>query len=245
MVGLSQLRRVPWHARRLFYLTGGPWLRRGAYERLGSRRYSRPALFDLDAVLERHLPERGGVFVEAGAHDGYTQSNTYYLERHRGWSGVLVEAIPALAAKAARRRPRSHVVNCALVSEDHDGATVTMRFDDLMSTVCGGDAERSEAAGGRSYTGQRAYAVDVPARTLTAVLDEAELTRIDLLCLDLEGLELEVLRSLDLDRHMPRFVLVEMLDHDRQRPDFDALLGTRYEPVERASPYDVLYRRRP
>jgi FkbM family methyltransferase len=244
VVGPSQLRRVAWHARRLFYLAGGPWLRCGVYERLGSLRYSRPALFDLDAVLERHLPGRGGVFVEAGAHDGYTQSNTYYLERHRGWSGVLVEAIPALARRAARRRPRSRVVNCALVADDHAGPTVTMRFDDLMSTIAGGAAERPEAAGGRAYTGQRAYAVEVPARTLSALLDETGAPEVDLLCLDLEGLELEVLRGLDFDRHAPRYMLVEMLEHDRQRPAFDALLAPRYEAVERASPYDVLYRRR-
>ncbi len=244
MASLTPLQRVPWHARRMFYLAGGPWLRRGVYERLGSLRYSRPALFDLDAILERHLPERGGVFVEAGAHDGYTQSNTYYLERHRGWTGVLVEAIPALARRAARRRPRSRVVNCALVSDDHAGETVTMRFDDLMSSVAGGARERPQAADGRAYTGQRAYAVEVPAKTLGALLDETGTTTVDLLCLDLEGLELDVLRGLDLERHAPRYVLVELLDHDRQRPAFDALLGQRYVAVERPSPYDVLYRRR-
>jgi len=230
----QHLRRAPWHARRLFYLAGGPWLRRGAFERLGSLRYSRPALFELDAVLERHLPERGGVFFEAGAHDGYTQSNTYYLERHRGWSGVLVEAIPALARRAARRRPRSRVVNCALVAGDASAApkTITMRFDDLMSTVAGGANERSEARSGRALTGRSAYTVEVPARTLDALLDEAGAPEIDLMCLDLE-------------RHAPRYLLVEMLDHDAQRPAFDALLGDRYDAVERASPYDVLYRRRP
>jgi FkbM family methyltransferase len=238
------LRRAPWHARRLFYLAGGPWLRRGAFERLGSLRYSRPALFELDVMLERHLPERGGTFVEAGAHDGYTQSNTYYLERHRGWSGVLVEPIPSLARKAARHRPRSRVLNCALVADEQDGPTVTMRFDDLMSTIAGSAAERPEARGGRALTGRRSYAVDVPAQTLNAVLAEIEGRQVDLLCLDLEGLELEVLRGLDLDRHAPRYLLVEMLDHDAQRPAFDALLGDRYEAAERASPYDVLYRRR-
>lgn len=239
---LERLRPLPCHARRLFYLAGGPWLRRGVYERLGSLRYSRPALFDLDGVLERHLPERGGIFVEAGAHDGYTQSNTYYLERHRGWSGVLVEPIPALARRAARRRPRSRVVNCALVADEHAGPTVTMRYDDLMSTLAEGGANGSQAAAGRSHTGQRAYEVEVPARTLDSLLREAG--PVDLLCLDLEGLELDVLRGLDLDRNAPRYLLVEMLDHDRQRPAFDDLLEARYEAVERASPYDVLYRRR-
>lgn len=240
MTGHARSGRALWHARRLFYLADGPWHRRAIYERLGSLRYSRPALFDLDATLERHLPQRGGVFVEAGAHDGYTQSNTYYLERHRGWSGLLVEAIPALARKAVRRRPRSRVVNCALVPTDRAAATVTMRYDDLMSTV----AANGRSATGRAHTGERAYLVEVPARSLTAVLDANGLAQIDLMCLDLEGLELDVLRGLDLDRHAPRYLLVEMLEHDRQRAAFDALLGPRYEAVERASPYDVLYRRR-
>jgi FkbM family methyltransferase len=244
MSGLSQPRRALLAARRRFYLAGGPWLRCRLFERAGSLRYSRPALFDLDDVIERHLPERGGVFVEAGAHDGYTQSNTYYLERHRGWSGVLVEAIPALAQTAAQRRPRSRVVNCALVASERDGPTITMRFDDLMSTVAGGAAERPQAAAGRTHDGQHAYAIEVPARTLSAVLEDAGADTVDLLCLDLEGLELDVLRGTDLDRHAPRYLLVEMLDHDAQRPAFDDLLGVRYEAVERASPYDVLYRRR-
>lgn len=240
MRGLEQTRRALWHARRLFYLAGGPWLRCRLFERLGSQRYSRPALFEMDAVLEHHLPHRGGIFVEAGAHDGFTQSNTYFLERHRDWSGVLVEAIPSLAEKAHRRRPRSRVVNCALVAGDHAGTTVTMAYNDLMSVVAPNDRRAFE----RAHTGERSYTVEVPARTLSAVLAEAGVSDVDVLCLDLEGLELDVLRGLDLDRHAPRLLLIEMLDHDRQRPAFDALLGARYEAVDRPSPYDVLYRRR-
>ena len=90
-------------AKRAFYNADGPWRRRGVFEALGSRRYSQPALHGMDARLEALLDRDGGVFLEAGAHDGYTQSNTYYLERFRGWTGVLVEAVPELHAKAARR----------------------------------------------------------------------------------------------------------------------------------------------
>src|SRR5438067_1783042 len=56
----------------------------------------------LQAGISRHRgearagPSRRRVFVEAGAHDGYTESNTYYLARFRGWSGVPVQAIPEL-----------------------------------------------------------------------------------------------------------------------------------------------------
>lgn len=37
---------------------------------------------------------RSGYFVEIGANDGYNLSNTVYLERYFGWSGLLIEPNP-------------------------------------------------------------------------------------------------------------------------------------------------------
>jgi hypothetical protein len=36
--------------------------------------------------------KKDGVFVDIGAYDGIIMSNTYYLERELGWTGVCVEA---------------------------------------------------------------------------------------------------------------------------------------------------------
>ena len=59
-------------------------------------------------MTARHLTRRGGVFVEAGANDGYAQSNTYYFERMRGWSGVLIEPVPELAHHCPFRAGREY-----------------------------------------------------------------------------------------------------------------------------------------
>lgn len=225
-------------AKRAFYNADGPWRRRGVFERLGSRRYSRPALHGMDARLESLLDRDGGVFLEAGAHDGYTQSNTYYLERFRGWTGVLVEAVPELHAKAARRRPRSHVANCALVAPEQAGGSVAIAFGDLMSQV---GTDTAHAEGGLRNAGRAGYTVEVPARTLDDVLDEAGVGALDLMVLDLEGHELDALRGIDFDRHPVEHLLVEMLSLERQRPAFDALLGDRFDFVQTLSPDDALY----
>jgi FkbM family methyltransferase len=227
-------------ARRHFYNLDGPWYRRGIAEAVGSKRYSRPALFGMDRRLEALLPRQGGTFLEAGAHDGYTQSNTYFLERHRGWSGVLVEPVPELRAKCERRRPHSQVFGCALVGPDHSDPDVTIHFGDLMSTV----GASAHAAGGLAVTGRRAYSVAVPARTLSAVLDEVAIGALDLMILDLEGHEPEALRGLDLDRHAPRYLMLETLDRGAQQSTFDAALAPRYEFAEALSDYDLLYRLR-
>jgi FkbM family methyltransferase len=222
--------------------------RRDLFERFGSPRYSRPALFDMDRKLERYLNREGGVFVEAGAHDGYVQSNTYFLERFRGWTGVLIEPIPELWEHCVRDRPRSICFNCALVPADFARRAVHMRYGGLMSVVAGArgtpEDDEAHAQAGSMLGWDRNYELEVPARTLDSVLDEARIDDFDFLSLDVEGFELDVLRGLDLDRHRAGHVLVEMLVGPETSAAVDDLLTSRYERVAQLSPHDVLYRRR-
>jgi FkbM family methyltransferase len=154
---------------------------------------------------------------------------------------VLVEPIPALNALCRRRRPRSQVVGCALTRPELDGESVEIRFGDLMSTL-GEDPEHT--ASGLSVAGRRGYSTRVPARTLSGVLTDAGLETIDLLVLDIEGEELNALAGLDLERHRPGHMLIEVLDLVSQRPAIELALASRYEYVAAFTPHDFLYRRR-
>jgi FkbM family methyltransferase len=204
--------------------------RRSAYERSGDARYSRPSINDLDRKLERHLDFDGGVFIEAGANDGYAQSNTYYFEKLRKWSGLLVEPVPELARECRRNRS-ARVVSAALVDQEVPGATVEIHFANLMSTVSGalGDREttrRHVEAGVAVQELRGTYTLNVPARTLSALIDEAHLRLpVDLLSLDVEGGEPGALRGLDFSRHAPRFICVEA----RDEAAIAEILGARYE----------------
>jgi FkbM family methyltransferase len=229
MLGRQQLIRALGH------------VRRRAFERLGSYRFSQTGAGGLDAAIARHLDIQGGVFVEAGANDGVNFSNTYYLERARGWTGVLVEGIPDLYRACVRHRPRSQVFNCALVAPENEGAPVTMHYSNLQSMVAGALPYEHVEAGLLSQQ-ERTYEVTVPGRTLSSVLDEAGVTHVDLLVLDVEGYEAPVLQGLDLDRHAPDLALIEILD-EAARPAVDAVLRGRYEEIERLTPTDVLFRR--
>ena len=217
-------------------------IRRRAAELVRWDRFSRPALDNLDAKLAQYLPERPGIFVEAGAHDGYLQSNTYYLERMKGWKGVLVEPIPELYARCVKERLGSRVFNCALVSEDYSDATVDMEFGDLYSVVSGSGRVGPAAADEHiAASGAARYVVRVPARTLSSVLDEAGVDAIDFLSLDVEGYELEVLKGLDLERHRPRYMLIEMLDAAYSRSRVEAMIAHRYDLLAELTPRDFLF----
>jgi FkbM family methyltransferase len=213
--------------------------RRRVYEAIGSTRYSRPGHDGLDAKLEEYLPACG-TFVEVGANDGYTWSNTYYLERCKSWRGVLIEGIPALSQECRRRRPRSQVYNCALVAPGCSESHVTMTYSDLSSLIKGSEGELEARIRTAPET---AYEVRVPARTLGQVLDESGIERIDFLSLDTEGSEAAVLRGLDLEAWGPGWLLVEVPTAAR-RAGVEAVLGERYEAVAALTPGDMLYRRR-
>lgn len=222
--------------------------RRHLAERMGSNRYSQPALYQIDRRLAEIFGCRPGFFVEAGANDGFRQSNTYYLERFCGWSGVLVEPIPELYERCRRERPRSKVVHSALVA-DASIESIPMAFADLMSVVAGtkGEHESRWLAHGLSRVGvvvEPSYQVCVPAKTLTAVLDEVTApTDPDLLSVDVEGYEVEVLRGLDLERYAFRCILVEIAD-GAHADAIDEILASSYEKRQMLSHHDALYRRR-
>lgn len=203
----------------------------------------RPALNGLDVKLERYLDFDGGFFIEAGANDGFTQSNTYYFEKHRGWSGILVEGIPDLYRQCLDRRPASRVFNCALVSSSFTDSTVTMRYANLMSIVEGarGTHDQDTEFINKGLDIQHlsgSFHRQVPARTLTSILDECGVRDIDLFSLDVEGYEGQVLHGLDLTRYRPRYICVEVWNPE----DVEGVLAPYYVRVDNLTERDVLYR---
>lgn len=223
--------------------------RRSLWETMRSDRYSRPSLDGLDRKLEHYLDFDGGFFVEAGANDGFTQSNTYYFEKLRRWRGLLIEPIPELAAECRRNR-RGPVIEAALVSREESGSMVEIHFAGLMSTVSGalGEASQETSHVQEGLAVQQlssSYSLRVPARALSSIFDEVGVDdRIDLLSLDVEGAESVALAGLDFERHAPHFVCIEV----RNLHDVEVRLGDWYEMVEvlsdKGSYRDILFRLR-
>ena len=202
----------------------------------------------MDAKIDAAIDRDGGFFVEAGANDGFTQSNTYWLERFRGWRGILIEPMPTYYEQCRAERPEATIVHAALVPQAGEGDTVRMEFGDLWSTVQGahGDAatERDWVAPGLVLGWHDGYTAEVPARTLSSILEEHGAPEVDLLSLDIEGFEPQALEGLDLDRHPPRWIAVEVHDLGAGREAIEAVIGERYVMDRQLSPLDLLYRRR-
>ncbi len=161
--------------------------------------------------------KRNGVFIEAGANDGVAQSNTYYLEKILGWTGLLIEPLPDVEALCRRNRPRSITVNAALVRHGYPEATVEMEHANLMSMVDDGvispTTVKKHLKNAHSLQQRdRAERITVPARPLSDILKENHLRHIDFFSLDVEGYEHEVLLGTDLNAVRIERILVETRD---------------------------------
>lgn len=197
---------------------------------------------DIDQKMERYLDFDHGTFVEVGANDGISQSNTLYFEKYRGWRGLLVEPVPELAWRCRRNRRQSKVVNCALGEFSQRGSTVEVTYCNLMSVVKGAlkspEAERAHLAAGAEVQNLKTYRLRVRCRPLSDLIDRYRLPPVDFMSLDVEGFELSVLKGLDLARHRPRYLLVEA----RFREEIIAHLEAHFDVVDQLSHHDVLFR---
>ncbi len=180
-----------------------------------------------------------GQFVDVGAYDGVTFSNSLFFERHLGWSGVCIEPLPEAFEKL--RQSRSAVcLNCAI--SDTDGTDIFADVDiPAYGKMYSGlrsdydprhvDVLRRYATGGRLIT--------VTTRRLPAILDEYGLRRIDYMSIDTEGSELKILKSIDLKKYDVRVISVENNYNDPAIRHY--LLGFGYQLIKVFAGFDDLY----
>ena len=165
-----------------------------------------------------------GFYIEAGANDGITQSNTALLERRYGWKGLLVEPSPVGYQKCLinRSAQSNTIVHSALVSFDAASKGVTSIRGDFSSGHC------MSSIDGKRLSAPSYAQIDVPANTLQSLLDKNNVERVDLLSLDTEGYEYEILQGIDFNKpSAPKVCIIELYPHEIEQ--VKALLNEWYD----------------
>lgn len=177
--------------------------------------------FGEDAVIQNILREKAwaraakekssgiqndsGFYVDIGAFAPIQHSNTYWFYR-RGWRGINIDATPGSMKVFRWVRRRDINLELAVSSKDGELTYYCWGVPNVMNTTSKETAEQVVKQGG-----EEPEKLIIQARTLEHILDEhlPKGQTIDFLSTDVEGHNLEVMKSNNWTKYKPRFVLVE------------------------------------
>lgn len=169
---------------------------------------------------------RSGFYVDVGAHHPKRFSNTFFLYQ-LGWSGINIDAMPGSMRLFERVRPRD--INLELGVAQESGSLDYYVFNEPALNGFSEALSTERDRPGQQYFVERTIRVQVA--PLKDILDKhMDGQEIDFLSVDVEGLDLEVLKSNDWTLFRPRFVLAEILGrslHDLHRDPVVQFMGDR------------------
>ncbi|XP_037071376.1 uncharacterized protein LOC119092521 [Pollicipes pollicipes] len=177
-----------------------------------------------DFVLSLTNNKTGGFFVECGAFDGETMSNTLLLERRYGWSGLLMEPARQLFAKMVTKRRHAWLLEACISNRpySYEAQFQELAFlgtlEDNVTSMSWSDVSQHQQGMfyGKPMSERRQYSV--PCYPLDAVLAALGSRSVDFFSLDVEGVEMGVLASIPWRQLDIKIVSVEVF------------LGTRWNP---------------
>jgi FkbM family methyltransferase len=160
-----------------------------------------------------------GFFIEVGAYDGETFSNTSFLA-DIGWKGIYIEPINFYMEKCKTRHSKN---DC--VFEEHliaDGKEYEMFVNHEWTTIDSNVKDSINRYFGINFNqGGRVKSV-----TLNEICEKNNVKNIDLLVIDCEGSEEKVLNNFDIKKYKPRMCILELHEiytpmwHDKNHVQF-------------------------
>ncbi|GMU19294.1 MAG: hypothetical protein AMXMBFR12_04860 [Candidatus Babeliales bacterium] len=168
------------------------------------------------------LNKKNGFFLDIGAHDGMTGSNTYFFEKELGWQGMCFEPLPHLFKQLRACR------DCICINACVGSVNGTVPFlhldslDEQLSGMCDTYDPRQLdiVMNDLSVYGGNAVMLYLPCVSLMDILEQHGITHVDYLSLDTEGSELEILKTIDFSKISIDMMSVENNFHEPFIRDF-------------------------
>lgn len=168
-----------------------------------------------------------GFYVEVGAYHPVHLSNTQKFFK-RGWSGIQVEPNPTRYEMMRRARPRTVNLNVGIGKQRQK--LPFYRFE--QETLCTFSAEAAKDFQKKGH--KLVDVLEIEMMPLLAIFENfLEGREIDILSVDVEGLDLEVLATNDWQLYRPRLVVVETAAYssqglgEKQNATFDPFMAER------------------
>lgn len=166
-----------------------------------------------DSFLDSKIFKKktGGFFIDIGANDGVTYSNTYFFEKHRRWRGICIEPHPTAFVKLEQNRESVLIKACI---SNHEGKQEFLKIEGYSEMLSGLKDKYDECHLERINRELKEYGgvkevLEVPCFKLSRILQEYQIDKVDYCSIDTEGGEIEVLESANLEMNEITVLSVE------------------------------------
>jgi FkbM family methyltransferase len=160
-----------------------------------------------DLVVDRLLEgKKKGFYVEIGCHHPFRFSNTYMFYK-KGWRGICIDPLPGTKKLFNATRPRDFVIEVGV--GEQGGALIYHMFNEPALNTFDPDIAKQQ---------------QIEVRRLDEILaNMPNIPTIDIMSVDVEGFDLQVLKSNDWNKFRPKIVIAECLTSD--------LLAIQSDPI--------------
>lgn len=146
-----------------------------------------------------------GFFIDVGANHPTKASNTYYFYK-KGWTGINIDALPEAIKSFEKRRKKDVNIQCGVSDVES-----TMEFYSFKSSSY--NTFRKELVNEIEKVTELLNVKEIHVKKLSSILEHQNIKEIDFMSVDVEGLDLNVLKSNDWKRFHPKVVIVEDFNH--------------------------------
>lgn len=162
-------------------------------------------------VLSKLNNKRNGFFIDIGAYDGLTISNTAYMEFELGWSGICVEPNPVVFDEL--RKNRSCICeNIGISGENGDLEFLKITgYAEMLSGFSNFyDQRHLERIDNeiKRFGGSKEKIL-VKTKDLNSLLTQYDIKNVDYLSIDVEGLEQEIVKNINFNDINIEFISIE------------------------------------
>ena len=154
-----------------------------------------------------------GKFLDIGCYHPTRHNNTYEMYK-KGWSGINIDLNPLTIELFDFMRPKDVNINIGISDNDSEKELYFIDELDTQNTI---DKNQLEFLKKHHNIKQDQIIVKkIKTKNLETILNEYQFYNIDFMNLDIEGHELQVLKTLDFKKIKIKYLCVEMIEHNEE-----------------------------
>ena len=164
-------------------------------------------------ILENFPKDHKGIYLDIGCFHPTRHNNTFSMYK-KGWKGINIDMNPLSIELFEFCRPRDINLNVAISNDNLEKKVYFLGDLNTQNTL-----DNNQLNFLKSHHNVRDHEIvekKIKTQNINSILDKFKFYNIDFMNLDVEGHEIEVLKSIDFNKINIKFLCVEIINHNQE-----------------------------